>query len=215
MAALTQTHPEVAGWTLHKAMFKLHGAMLLTAFIVLYPAGVITINSGSSKSFKYHWTVQLAASVLGIVGVITGLVLSPDIRTAHHKQIGVLIGLLLGFQLVSGWRHHMIFLKIHRRTWISSVHIWLGRFLIALGWCNFVLGLSLGGYADGYIYLAAGVIILEAILLAFFHYRHQGTAGKTSNAVQIVTRQREASENQFALGEDSSDDDDDDEHEVA
>lgn len=215
MVALTQKHPEVSGWTLHEAMFKLHGAMMLTAFIVLYPAGVIAINSGSSKFFKYHWTIQLAASVLGIGGVLTGLVLSPDIRTAHHKQIGALIGILLGFQLVSGWRHHMIFLKIHRHTWISYVHIWLGRFIIGLGWCNFVLGLSLGGYADGYIFLAAGVIIPEALLLAFFHYRHQGTVNKTLKGVRLVRREREASTNQFALGEDSSDNEDDDKLEVA
>ena len=207
MDALTQPEPEVSEWTFRRAMFTLHGALLLMAFLLLYPAGVIAIKSGTSKSFKYHWTIQLAASLLGTAGIITGLVLSPDIRTARHKQLGVLLGLLLGFQLFSGWRHHIIFTKIHRRTWISRVHIWVGRFIIGLGWCNLMLGLSLGGYADGYIYLMAGVVCMEAISLVVVHFRYQRTVSKTKLA-QIATRAREASDNQFELGEDSSDDDD-------
>ncbi|KIM94027.1 hypothetical protein OIDMADRAFT_60867 [Oidiodendron maius Zn] len=207
MEALTQLEPEVSEWTFRRAMFTLHGALLIMAFILLYPAGIIAIQSGMSKSFKYHWTIQLAASLLGTAGIITGLVLSPDIRTARHKQLGVLLGLLLGFQLFSDWRHHIIFTKIHRRTWISRVHIWVGRFIISLGWCNLMLGLSLGGYADGYIYLTAGVVCMEAISLVVMHFRYQRTVGKTKLA-QIATRAREASDNQFELGEDSSDDDD-------
>ncbi|KIM96662.1 hypothetical protein OIDMADRAFT_32595 [Oidiodendron maius Zn] len=187
-------------------MFILHGAMLLMGFLLLYPAGLIAINSGSSKSFQYHWMLQLAASLLAAAGMMTGLVLSPDIRTARHKQLGVLIGLLLGFQLVSGWRHHVIFVKIRRRTWISRVHIWLGRLIMTCGWCNLVLGLSLGGYADGYLYLAAFVICVEAISLTIVHVRHQHTISKTSKLIP-AKRQREQLENQFVLGDNSDDDD--------
>ena len=201
MQGQARSRLEVSNWSPRDAMFAVHGVMLVVAFILLFPAGVSAINSNRSRAFKYHWIVQLTAFIFTTVGVIIGLVLSPDIRFSRHKQLGVIIAVLLAFQLLSGWRHHITFSKIHQRTWVSTVHIWLGRFIIGAGWCNFVTGLSLGGFADRYIYLAAAFVCFEAITLTILHCRYHRVASKVRGAQKWT----EEVENHFALRADNSD----------
>jgi hypothetical protein len=164
--------------TSRDAIFALHGVILLLAFVVMFPAGFIAMKSRSPEAFKYHWMLQLAASVLTAIGVFIGLVLAPNIASARHKQLGITIIILLVFQVVSGWRHHVVFLKIRQPTWISNIHIWLGRFIIGAGWCNIVTGLSLGGFSDLYLYIAGATMCLEATSLMFLHYGCLKTSAK-------------------------------------
>jgi hypothetical protein len=206
MATLTPPELQVSEWTSRDAMFMLHGVMLLVAFILAFPVGIIAIKSSSSGAFKYHWMVQVSGFILTTTGVIIGLVLSPNIRSSRHKQLGISIGFLLSLQLVSGWRHHVIFSKIRRRTWISKTHIWLGRLIIGAGWCNLVIGLSLGGFADKYIYLMVIIVCIEAIALVVLHYRYHEVTSGSQKEKRIEQGLREA-ENQFALLEGNSDDD--------
>jgi hypothetical protein len=186
-------------------MFMLHGATLLVAFIGAFPAGTIAIKLRSPRAFQYHWMIQVAAFILAMTGVIIGLVLSPNLRTSHHKQLGVVIGSLLFLQLLSGWRHHVVFLKIRRRTWISKTHTWLGRCIIGAGWCNLVVGLSIAGYADKYIYLIAVLVWIEAIALLVLHYRYRKVPSPIQKAVHFEQGWRDEAENNFALEEENSD----------
>ena len=185
------------------AMFMLHGATLLVAFIVAFPTGTIAIKSRSLRAFQCHWMIQVAAFIFAMTGITIGLVLSPNLRTSHHKQLGVIIGSLLFLQLLSGWRHHVVFLKVRRRTWISKTHTWLGRCVIGAGWCNLVVGLSVGGYADKYIYLLAVLVCMEAIALLVLHYRYRKVPSPIQKAVHF--EQGWGDENNFALEEENSD----------
>jgi len=50
---------------------------------------------------------------------------------------------LLAFQPILGFLHHMLFKKYKRRTFWSYGHLWLGRIIITLGIINGGLGFLL------------------------------------------------------------------------
>lgn len=147
-------------------VWHLHGLLMGVAFLLLFPAGIIAMRSGSAKSFKYHWVLQLLASLLTGLGVITGLLLTEGISTVHQAQ-GLAIGTSICIQSVLGWRHHVGFLKIHQRTWISHGHIWLGRAIILAGWSNLVTGLWLRGYPGSCLVIMVTVVSMEVIGLIY------------------------------------------------
>jgi hypothetical protein len=168
-------------------MFIVHAAALVLAFILVFPAGYIAINLRSSKSFQYHWVLQVTGSVLAAIGVIIGLVLAPDISAANHKQLGITIAILLVLQILSGWRRHADFVKIRRRIWISSIHVWLGILLTGAGWCNILSGLSLGGFSDKSLYISATIMCSEAIALTAIHYKRRRTSAiKPAQNIALV-----------------------------
>ena len=124
-----------------------------------------------------------------------------------HKQFGVIIVFLLSVQLILGWRHHAIFSKIHRHTWISITHVWLGRVIMGAGWCDLIFGLSLGGFGDKYIYLTAVIVCIEASALVVFRYWYNEAASETHRKTHREQRWGEEAANNFALQTYNSDDD--------
>lgn len=126
--------------------FMLHGLALGIAFVLLFPMGVVGLRIGKPKSFQYHWVIQLIGSILIVGGILLGYFKSEKIDT-WHQWIGIGIALVLGFQGFFGWWHHVRYVRLKRRTWVSHVHIWLGRAVMAAGWYNVISGLVLSGYA--------------------------------------------------------------------
>jgi uncharacterized protein YhhL (DUF1145 family) len=125
--------------------------------------------------------MQVVATGLAWVGAAVAAVMTGGrLPRTVHQWLGVGIVLVLGLQGLLGWRHHVKFLRIRRRTWVSHAHIWLGRAVVAGGWVNLILGMLLAGRSAFTVVLAAGLILLEAAGLGLFLWRAQLAAAKKS-----------------------------------
>ncbi|KAK3371021.1 hypothetical protein B0T24DRAFT_304618 [Lasiosphaeria ovina] len=140
-----------------------HGFLMGTAFMVLFPLGAVLMRTASGNPFKRHWVVQLVATGLAWTGAAVGLVMTRfRLPTTLHQWLGIAIVSALAVQAVLGWRHHVVFLRLRRRTWISHAHIWLGRSGIVAGWVNILLGMMLSGYGGLRVGFVAAVVAVEA-----------------------------------------------------
>ncbi|RDW65825.1 cytochrome and DOMON domain-containing protein [Aspergillus mulundensis] len=153
------------GWSWRNSFARFHGFIMSAAFLLCFPAGVVAMRSGSSKSFRYHWILQLIASTLVLVGVAIGLLRAHKISSPHH-YIGLIVALLSLVQIWLGWRHHVLFVRIKQRQWASHGHIWLGRVFLLLGWTNIITGLFLTGRGWSLISLAASYISIAAVAVS-------------------------------------------------
>ncbi|KAI1170843.1 hypothetical protein F4777DRAFT_594564 [Nemania sp. FL0916] len=135
-----------------------HGILAAVAFAFLFPLGAILMRVvPGGGALLSHACVQLAAFALYIAAAGLGLYLIATVRiptgaslldmatTNAHPIIGLVLLIALFSQPVWGWLHHRRFKRLQRRTWVSHVHLWLGRFGITLGIINGGLGLALAG----------------------------------------------------------------------
>ncbi|KAH8428228.1 cytochrome and DOMON domain-containing protein [Aspergillus melleus] len=144
-----------------------HGWLMGLTFLLFFPGGVIAMRSQSSRAFQYHWVIQLVASLCVAVGAILGIVMSHTFGSPHQIA-GLVVSLTLGIQGVLGWRHHMAFLRIKRRTWISHTHIWAGRLILVVGWLNVISGMLLAGFGWFWVLLMSVVLVGVAVGLIFW-----------------------------------------------
>ncbi|EEH10710.1 conserved hypothetical protein [Histoplasma capsulatum G186AR] len=151
-------------------MQSIHGFVMFIAFFILFPLGTIAMRSGSSKSFKYHWSIQLVAALFAWSGAIIGLLMDHNINTLH-QWIGVFLGAYLFIQGLLGWQHHRVFVRIRRRHWVSYSHIWFGRLTLVLGWTNIITGMLLSGTSTTWIASMAGLIAVNALVLSFWIWK--------------------------------------------
>ena len=194
----------ISSWLADSPIVHLHGSLMAFAFLLLFPAGVFGMRSGSNRAFKNHWIIQAAASLVTACGTITGLTLQHNINTTH-QIIGVLLSGGLTLQVFLGYKHHMDFIRINQRTWISYSHIWIGRLVISGGSTNLVLGLLLRGYSRTWIWLTVTFVILESAILIVWVWRQNRKAISNLRAAKYQ-----------AMGEETgpfivADDDDDEE----
>ena len=191
-----------------------HGFIMGVAFLLLFPAGVVALKSGASWSFKYHWMLQLAASLTVGLGVALGFFLRKSIDTAHQR-IGIGIAFCLGIQGVLGWRHHVIFLRIRRRTWLSHTHIWLGRAVMVGGWSNLVMGMSLRRYSTPPLVVMGLTGCLEFLGLSFLvWWTYRSAVARDSGAQEegkaIIGGPKEDA-HYFALADNETEEDEEEE----
>ncbi|KAK4108509.1 iron reductase domain protein [Canariomyces notabilis] len=204
-----------------QSLVRMHGWVMGAAFLVGFPvgAGLIRWTRGAGKGapFKRHWVMQFVATGLAWVGATVAAVMTGGrLPRTVHQWLGVGIVLVLGLQGLLGWRHHVRFLRIRRRTWVSHAHIWLGRTVVAGGWANVILGMLLAGRGALTVVLAAGLILLEAAGLGFFLWRAQLAAAKrsapgtTGGAEVHALMPRDGSTDDYFALEMSDEDDEDD-----
>lgn len=188
----------------------LHGLVLATAFLLLFPAGVIGLRVGSPKSFTYHWGIQLCASILLLLGLGLGLLKDRKFNSTH-QWVGIALASSIGIQGLLGWWHHRRFVRLHRRTWVSHVHIWLGRLVMVAGWGNVVSGLLLRGYKknSAIVIIVIIIVCMQAVGLSGWTYRVQ----RNRTEYEPKPSWAKAEDDSFALStsDDEIDDDDDDE----
>jgi hypothetical protein len=144
----------------------LHGGLMTLSFLVLYPLGVFLLRSPRPTAFNLHWTVNSLASVSVGIAAIIGFVNSRSISITH-QYLGILLVCALAVQTVLGWRHHIIYLQVQRRTWMSNVHTWLGRVVLPVGMLNIITGLLLRQYGWLTIALTIALASVEILFLIF------------------------------------------------
>ncbi|KAH6607968.1 hypothetical protein Trco_004281 [Trichoderma cornu-damae] len=192
---------------LSRPLAHLHGFFMMTSFLLLFPAGAVAIRSGSDKSFKYHWVIQLTAMLSALSGAVVAIAMSDRIFGSPHQIAGLVIVGLVAVQAVLGWRHHVDFIRIFRRTWISYAHVSLGFVLLVSGWANVIAGLVLYGFGKFGIALIALFILLEALGVGAWSF----LARRRSQATSAIHKETpESSAAYFAL-EDIPESDEEDE----
>lgn len=194
-----------------------HGMLMGTAFMLLFPLGAVAMRSGWAAAFKYHGWIQLVASVMVWTGVVIGLIMSRGGQfDTPHQAAGLVLAVVLVLQGVLGWKHHLDYLRIRRRTWISHVHIWIGRAAVLGGWGNILAGLALAGHGRAGKVMA-GLMMLKLVGGSIWMWAVKSRTGRTADA-RARARNAEAAKwsddsgKYFSVGhsEDGDDDDDDD-----
>jgi hypothetical protein len=124
--------------------------------VLFFPVGAIMIRLGSFRGvWLVHGISQLFAYIVYIVAFGLGVWMvnnSPvNLLDSYHPIIGIVLFVLLFFQPILGYIHHIKFKKYSRRTVWSYGHLWLGRVLITLGMINGGLGMLLASEAPAFM----------------------------------------------------------------
>lgn len=146
----------------HTIKAAVHGFLMALAFLLLLPCGVLAISSGHPKAFRYHWIVQTAAMACISVGLVLGLLLRSRLDTTHQK-LGLATVVAIGLQAALGLCHHIQFLRVPRRTWISHTHIHLGGVTLLAGYCSALTGLILHD-SPVFQYAIIGILALAEVV---------------------------------------------------
>jgi hypothetical protein len=133
-----------------------HGVLASLAFVIFFPVGSIMIRLGTFRGvWLIHGIFQLFAYVIYIVAFGIGVYMVNNIpynvRDTYHPIIGIIVFVLLFFQPILGFIHHVQFKKYSRRTVWSYGHLWLGRIVITLGIINGGLGMLLASEAPSFL----------------------------------------------------------------
>jgi hypothetical protein len=137
---------------------------MTSSFLILYPLGVYFLRTPRPTAFNLHWTINSLGSVSAGLGAIVGFINSRSISITH-QYVGILIVCGLAVQTVLGWRHHIIYLQVQRKTWMSSVHMWLGRVVLPMGMINVITGLLLRQYGWLTVSLTIALAAVEVLVL--------------------------------------------------
>jgi hypothetical protein len=135
--------PPTTSLSLCKLFWHLHGLLLGTAFIALYPTGSYLLTL---RRFNTHWLTQASASLLVAIGIT--ICLTQSRRLAFfHQFLGLAIAGALVAQAVLGWRAHVIFLETKRKNKFRWVHRWVGVAIVGAGCANLINWVEMGGMA--------------------------------------------------------------------
>lgn len=154
-----------------RTLIVAHGVLAALAFVIFFPVGSILIRLGSFRGlWIVHGLFQLFAYVvyLAAFGIGVWMINNIPINLLHnyHPTIGIVVFVLLFFQPILGFIHHLKFKKYSRRTIWSYGHLWLGRIIITLGMINGGLGLLLASDAPTFTGFAAsrGQMIVYGVI---------------------------------------------------
>jgi hypothetical protein len=133
-----------------------HGVLAALAFVLFFPVGSIMIRLGTFRGvWLVHGIFQLFAYIVYIVAFGLGIWMVNNIPhnllDSYHPIIGIVVLVLLFFQPILGFIHHLQYKKHSRRTIWSYGHLWLGRIVITLGMINGGLGILLASDAPAFL----------------------------------------------------------------
>jgi hypothetical protein len=133
-----------------------HGVLAALAFVLFFPVGAILIRLGSFRGvWLVHGIFQLFAYIVYIIAFGLGVWMVNNIPynllDSYHPIIGIVVFVLLFFQPILGFVHHVQYKKHSRRTIWSYGHLWLGRVVITLGMINGGLGMLLASDAPAFL----------------------------------------------------------------
>ncbi|KAE9982612.1 hypothetical protein EG328_010743 [Venturia inaequalis] len=172
-----------------------HGVIACLAWVIFFPLGAIFIRILPGRfALIMHALFQLFAYVLYIIAFALGCWMASNIRFGgffnfyknYHPIIGIIVFAFLFFQPILGILHHLGFKKTGGRSFVSYLHLWLGRLLITLGIINGGLGLMFARNVRRRTYIAYGVVagffwlmwVLAACIGAFRRRKHVPVAAR-------------------------------------
>ena len=123
-----------------------HGAISAAAFVLIMPAGVLSLVVG--ESVRAHWVLQTIGFAGAILGAILGLYLSTTYNFTKtfnnaHQIVGLVVAVALIAQFFMGGYNHWVFKRTRKPTPFGKVHRFLGHPIMLAGMINGMLGLSL------------------------------------------------------------------------
>lgn len=184
------------------------------AFLVAYPLAVYLLRSprtaAAGTAFNYHWTINALGNISVSIGAIVGFLNSHSISIVH-QYLGILIVCGLAAQSVLGWRHHVVFVATGgRKTWMSFVHVILGRVLLPVGMANVISGLLLRqyGWLTISMCVALGAVEIIVLTLVVGQARNRRPGGMQKGAAAPTA---DEAEEYFQLAGDDDDEFSDDE----
>ena len=130
----------------YNAIITAHAVLATAAFAFFFPLGGILIRLGNfPRLWLIHGIFQMFAYLIYIAAFGLGIYMTANtpMMSERHPIIGVIVLLLVLFQPLLGFVHHLAFKKHSKRVVWSYAHIWLGRIAITLGIINGGLGLEL------------------------------------------------------------------------
>ena len=152
--------PAPANSSFRSRMWAIHGFLMSLSVLLLHPLGVIAMRGGIPNAYKYHWLIQATATLVSLVGMLIGILLSRA-YTRWHQYIGFLLLLALFIQPLLGYQHHRIYLRTRSKTALSPYHIWFGRSVQMLAWLNLLLGMVLKRWSFLWMMLTMSLIMAE------------------------------------------------------
>jgi hypothetical protein len=179
-----------------------HGILMGLAFLIFLPLGAILLHLFSFPGLVWlHAGTQLFAWALSIAGMGLGIwIANAEMRLSDtHPIIGLVVVSVLAFQPIGGYVHHLIWKKQHKKTLLTTSHIWTGRSLIILGMINGGLGLQLTGnttggeIAYGVIAGVVGVTYIAVVVLSVIKNRGKPT-GETGEKISATPGSASSSE---------------------
>jgi hypothetical protein len=182
---------------------QLHGTVMTISFMMLFGAGGLIIRLPLAHSFRYHWIVQLTASVLAIGSALLML-----LRAKHlgpHKIIGLVVVSALLVQVPLGYQHHAIFVKRRRQSVYTILHRWLGRAVLCLGIFNVGTGMYYQGWST--LALIAWLVVATAEVAGYGYvvYLHYQRRTRRKRGEPIPQNHPKDDEEVFAVGDDDDD----------
>lgn len=175
----------IRGKTVRDWLWHLHGFILCCTFFIGYPLGIYLLRSSKQQaaglSFNYHWTVQALATVGLAIGIFIGYLQSRSISLTH-QYVGIFIAFCIGAQMLLGWRHHVKFLSAKRKTWLSKMHIGLGRVVMPLAFVNILSGMKLRHYGWFTMLLVLALAVIEIVFFAVYLRRSHVRRNKMGGA---------------------------------
>jgi len=144
----------------------IHMALMLTAFIFLFPMGYLLLRY--FDSVKFHWFMQSTAIIVVLFGVGAGIYESKLYNKSKsfdsgHQITGIVIFFLLFPQWVFGYTHHKQYQRKKRRTWITQSHRILGPTLLFAAIVNGGVGFK---FADAATKNIIAYVILVGVVAA-------------------------------------------------
>jgi Cytochrome domain of cellobiose dehydrogenase len=187
---------------------RVHGIIMTFSFMGLFVAGSVTIRLPLLRSFKYHWVIQLSASILALGSGLYMFMRSKSFGV--HKILGLIVICSLIIQAAAGYKHHIDFVRIRRQTIFTLVHRWLGRAILLFGTFNVGLGMyfrdwSLLGMLGWFLIWSAEIAGYGYVLLQH-ERRKRATRGQS---VPKDDFDDIADAEVFDIGDDFEDDEDD------
>ncbi|KAL6707520.1 hypothetical protein ACN47E_004090 [Coniothyrium glycines] len=136
-------------------MIIAHAVLASLAFVLFFPVGAILIRLGKFRGvWLIHGLFQVFAYLVYVAAFGIGIWMVNEtpgnLLDRYHPIIGIIVFVLLFFQPILGFIHHLKFKKHSRRTVWSHGHLWLGRIVITLGMINGGLGLLLASEAPAF-----------------------------------------------------------------
>jgi len=173
----------------------IHAVVMCLAFVLVFPLGALLLRF---VSVRVHYMVQLAATILVIVGLGTGIYISMEYNRVSpsskwyrsiadfvlfktqnymtaHQIIGLIVFAGVAIQLLLGTVHHVIYKRTRRSTKLGNIHLYLGPAVLVLGIINAPLGTVVGQRSQYNIPYAVVVAVLAVLFFGARFYLWRST----------------------------------------